>query len=498
MTIGRSLPALFAAVVVSTVTGCDEPIVAPERPLPEGTSPAPPLASSELRVPITVSMDALRAYAESAVPPAVSGQKGLGNFGPAANNELQWSFSRSPLSVSGADGRIAVATSIGGRVTVHGSIQPIRGDLGRFLRRLRPSQPYSQSADVGVDFSASIAPTLRPDWRIEPNLAAQAIVREASARVVGIFDLSFRGELQGPLDAAVENERAKLAQRIVDDQTVRREAEKAWTTLCQPIPVRTGAGGPLLSLRISPIGFEASQPAIGPDGVRLDLGLGARLALVGANEPVGDCPPFPAELSIRPALDGTTVLSVDGTLDAVTVADLLEAQRKANPVWEANGLRVDVDRLALRPNGAGLVLAVEGRFSETRWFGAAARGTVYLTAKPVLDPVRRQLRLDGVALDVASASALDGVAAAFGQLLAPLLAARLEGVTIDLDPTLRTARERANAALAGAGAGAPSGIAVRVATVDDVSLAALWMDPDAIHVRAEAKGRIELAVTEIE
>ena len=491
-TIGASF--LSLAILLA---GCNNNQTIDSRPpLATGAGAVPTAKPSRIRFPVSVSIDTLQQYANVAVPPAVSGSKGLGNFGPAAGNSLSWNLARLPVAVSGGGGRLTVATSIGGSVTVRGSIQPIRGDIGKLLGKLKPSQPYSQTADVGADILASIAPQLQADWSVVPHLAGQAIVREASARIAGIFDLSFRGELQGPVNDAVNRTVADLNARIAADRTLKGKALEAWTKLCEPVPVPVGNGLPDLSLRVSPRGFVATQPVIDASSVRLDLGLDAVVRLVPATTPAEACPPFNETMTIAASTDGVTsvALSADFGYDALNQA--LEAVRSKQPKVSGSGVEAEFSKIALAPLGDLLLLEVDGRFTETSFFGASATGTIYLAARPELDVAGQRLGFSNVSIDAASRDALGRVAVALGSTLSPLIESRLKEMTIDLRPVIEKARDSAAAAAAKL-KDAKGPVRVSEAALDDQSLASLWHDAAGVHVAIEANGRIALEAIDI-
>ncbi len=454
-------------------------------------SSAPEPSVSSIRIPITIAHETLAGFANVSVETSVQGGNQLGNFGPASGNSIRWSLSRTPIAVSGADGRLTVSTAVNGSVTVAGSIKPIRGDIGKLLGRANPSQPYSQTADVGASLTVSAAPELHTDWSIEPNLQASANVHEASARIMGLFDISFRSELQGPLDEAVTKERDKLSELIRSDQSLRNEAMKAWTELCRPIPVVVGDGLPDLSLRIEPKVFAATQPVINAGGVSVELGLEAFVRLTSAGEASGECPPFNETLALAAAPDGGVTISLQAKLDYRSINTALEKVRAANPVVSAPGVEAQLSRVTLSPLGSSLLVTVEGRFAETRFFGAGANGTLYLAVSPELDETEQTVTLRGATLHVESREALLKVAAALSSLLGPAIEARIAAVSFDLKPEIEKLRGDVNkAAEALRTQSGPT--RASEAMLDSIALGALWHDETGVHVTVQATGRVAL------
>ena len=486
----RSISRYLVLALLISLPGCGEPsTVAPSVPAQVGSATVPELTPSQVRLPASVSLETLRAFAETAVPQTISGAKGLGNFGPTSDNNLSWNLIRTPLTITGGGDQLSLSGSIGGTVRVAGKIKPIRGDIGKILGKANPSQPYSQSADVGADIAASISPRLRADWSIDPNLSARAIVREASARIIGVFDLSFRGELQGPVDDAVNKAVADLTSRIASDRTLKSKAAEVWTKLCEPLPVKTGDGLPELSLRVEPRGFIASQPQIDSSGVRIDAGLDATVRLVSANEPVAACPAFNELLTLAALGDGTTTLNLAAKLSYADINQALEKLRAEQSVIKGNGVEAELRKVTLSSLGNKLLLTVDGTFTETALFGASTTGTLYLAATPRLDRVRQTLGFADVTMDQRSRDAIGKVAESLAAVLSPLIEERLTASRIDLKPLAAKAKDDANAAAAALKSGGGP-LKVTEASLTAIDLEQLWHDDTGVHVVIAAKGRL--------
>ena len=174
----------------------------------------------------------------------------------------------------------------------------------------------------------------------------------------------------------------------------------------------------------------------------------------------------------------------------------LEALRIKQPKVSGSGVEAEFTKITISSLGDRLLLTVDGRFTETSWFGASAAGTIYLAATPVLDAAGQTLGFSQVTIDAASRDALGKVAAVLGNALSPLIESRLQEVKIDLKPQIAKAQASANAAATTLKAGTGP-LRVSEAALDGLKLASLWHDESGLHLAIEANGRIALEAIDI-
>jgi hypothetical protein len=486
--------------IVSLSTGCRNVAIGTAAPPVPADMPEETInpAISSLRLPIVLPLPVLRERIEGAIPSGFTGNRSLGNFGPAAENNLEWSLARSPITLTGTGGTLNISATIGGTVRVQGKIRPIRGDIGKLLGKLRPSVPYSQSASLEASSNISISPILQSDWSLEPNIDAHVVMTEAVARIADVFDLSFRGEIQPGLDRQVEQLKQQFAVEIKNNRTLQDEARQLWQRLCEPLTVSMGQGAPDLALIISPKGLFVGQPGFDNGEARIMIGLDAILSLGSSGGETVPCPDFPAELRpLQVESPMQTVLSMPITIgygDLNRLAGL--ALRDAKDVT-AEGVMAKVSRITIGPYGDRLLVSLTGDFKETRWFGVSASGTLHLVAKPILLDGGSALGFSNAEVLGASRAELGAVAATLVSVLAPQIEAAINATRLDLAAPLDDAQRRAEKATAQLLLNVGP-LRVRTAKVNGLSVAGLSHDQSALTLQAQANIALEAEVTRLE
>lgn len=354
-----------------------------------------------------------------------------------------------------------------------------------------------QSAALSGRIAITVRPDLRPEWRLEPNLTAQASISDVSLTIMGNM-LSPSNELKSMLERIINQQLATLQTRLNDTPMLEQSARRAWSEMCRSIPLGAGAPGvPHLWLEFRPVEALSAQPRIDQTGLSLTLGTRAETRVVpAATRP--DCP-FPARLQIvAPMEQGRVNIDVPVDIPFAEVTRLIEAQLKGKtfPVDGGGALKATVRSVKLAASGDRILMSLGVKANETHtWFGLAADVTVHVWGRPDLDRQRRVLRFENVAVDVESEAAF-GVLGFAGRAAAPYLQKTLaDNAVIDLAPLLANARENIEAAVVEFRRNAP-GIVLE-ATVDDVRLAGIQFDSNTLRVIAEADGTVRVNVTRL-
>lgn len=486
------LPALAVAFLSVALAGCwPRDISAPE-PVPGALAAPSPPKPSTITVPVVVALADLQAALETAIPKSEAGFRPDPLGGPIVDDALSWSFQRQPIAVAAQGDRLIISTAIGGTVRVAGRVQPVGGDVGDVLDRLRlnPAVPFSAHADLAATATLSAAPVVRPDWTVDPQLAGGAQVTEARIPVAGITALSVKGEVQPKLDQKVAELVAGLNRKIASDGAVRNAVARAWTDLCRAHPVSVPAewGGPLF-LVVEPVAAHVAAPRFEGGAATLVLGITAVTRLTDA-QAAPACRPLPPATPAAAegfALELPVVLSYPALSRALT-----QAARRA-PATNADGtFQLAVEDIALRPAGTALAIALTIKARETRWLGATYSGTVHLRATPRYDPDTRTFRLADIRLDPGTDAALAD--AGIAQLLAPLLVALVGSeVAHPLAAELDQANAKIQQAVAQLRSRQIPGLAVTRAETDGVRVDAIDLTERAVVVRTSAQGTLAIA-----
>lgn len=488
----RSRSALVPLLLVFPLAGCSPEDISSAGPTVENAATTIPSRPSVVTVPITVALTDLQAALENAVPQSEAGSRPNPIGDPVVDDSLTWEFRRAPISVAGQGDKLVASTSIGGVVRVQGSLRLIRGDLGRLLGSLNPTNvPFSAHADLSAEATLTAAPLLNADWSINPRLAGVARVTEASIPIAGVTSLSVRGEVQPKLDEKVAQLVTRLNARLSADDGLRKAAARAWADLCRAHPLDAPPGlGTKLYLLIEPVAAHVAPPRIDARTMTLTIGVTATTRLVDAVATPA-CVPLP---NISPVQAEGLALDVPISLGYPTLSNALSEEARRKPTRTADGaFELAVEKVTLRPAGSEVVVSVDLKASEKRWFGASYAGTVHLRAAPTYDPGTRVLKLSALRLDTGSDASLSRHGAT-ARLIAPLVIALLGAeISHSLANDLDRANLKVRQAIEDLRNRKVSGLAVTRAEAGDVGIDAIEIGRDAMVFRTSAKGALELA-----
>jgi len=519
----------------------------------------PPLApvtrSSVIVTPVVIKLTAIQDALEQAAPRDLSGKPDIPMPPNMTNADIGWSLARNPFSVVGESDRLVLSSALRGSFHASGQMtnQPggypgppggirggppggfqgppggfrgppggFRGPPGGFLGppggffggsqdsdsqsggsqgQAGTQNETGKTTDQRVEISGSVTltarPNLLPGWRLEPNLAAQVTIADATASILGLnFNLS--NEMKPMLERTINEQVTALQARLVNDPFFEQAARRAWANMCRSIPLGANAlGMPNLWLELRPTRALAAQPRIDETALTLTIGVQAETRIV-SGETKPDCP-FPAQLDLVPQM-GRGRVSIDVPIDIpfVEVNRLVEAQLKGKtfPVDKNGAINATVQSVNLAASDNRLLITLGIRANETKsWFGLAADATVYVWGRPILDRERQMLRFDQVELDVESQAAF-GVLGAAARTAVPYLEKTLaDNAVIDLAPLAANARKNIEAAVADFRNGA-DGVNVDAAVVD-LRLAEIEFDAKILRVIAEADGTVAVTMMKL-
>jgi hypothetical protein len=480
-----------------------------KRPALAEVPPLKPVSRSSVIVtPAAFAYTAIRDALEQAAPRNLTGKRDNPLTQLLQNAEIGWTIARGPLAVSGRPEGLAVTTALNGTFRATGQLAAqagnITGAIGNLLGGALGQQAQGitektldQRADVRGNVTVTSRPSLLPTWRIEPNLAAQVSIADASLSVVGIR-LNVANEIKPLVDKAVNEQVAVLQARVHNDPLVEAAARREWGKLCRSIPI--GAAGPdmpKLWLEVRPTRAFAAQPRTDQTALTVTVGVQAETRIV-PNETKPSCP-FPAQLELVPQLEqGRIAVAVPIDMPFPEVNRLLEAQLKGKTFPEDRGgaFAVTVRGVKVAASGDRLLISLRVKASENKsWFGLGAEASVHVWGRPVVDRERQLLRLTDVALDVDSEAAFGILGAAARAAIPYLEAALADNAVVDLNPLTASARKSIEAAIAEF---RQAGDGVRVdAAVTSLRLVGIEFDSTTLRVVAEADGTVKVAVNKL-
>ena len=342
------------------------------------------------------------------------------------NADIGWTASRGPITATGAQDVLSLATPLTGTLNVTGSLSAkATGAVGDALGGLLGGNVAKQigsiniknlnaSAEIKGNVTVTAGPKIAAAWRIEPNLAAQVNLGDTSLVAAGAR-ISVPAQVKPLIDKNVAEQIALVQARLRNDPTLEQNARVQWAKACRSIPLQgTSAGStmPPLWLEVRPTRAIAAQPRIDATAMILTLGIEAETRITPAEtRPV--CP-FPATITIVPPTPGHVAIGVPVDMPFTEINKILEAQfaGKTFPEDGSGAADVTVKRASVAASGDRLLISLLVNAKEkASFFGLGGEANVHIWGRPVLDQAQQMLRLTDIQLAVESEAAFGLLAA---------------------------------------------------------------------------------------
>jgi hypothetical protein len=482
-------------------SGINKPVLAALPPLP------PVNRASSIIAPITIPLAVIRDAADRAAPRNFAGKADNPVGQILQNADIGWTASRGAISATGADNTLSLTTPLSGTLKVKGSLSAeAEGAIGNALGNLLGGNVAKQIGRVNIknlnanaEIKGNVVMTARPvltaNWRIDPEMSAQVHLGDTNLSVAGAR-VNVPSQVKPVIDRAVNEQLASLQQRIRNDPALERGARVQWAQMCRSIPLQGAAGLQDLYLELKPVRAVAVQPRIDASNVTLTLGIEAETRITGtATKP--DCP-FPATLTIVPAMPGKLNIGVPIDLPFTAINRVIEAQLvgKTFPEDGSGPVGVTVKRASVAAAGDRLLISLLVHATEKKsWFGFGGEATVHIWGKPVLDQAQQTLRLTDIRLAVESETAFGLLGAAAHAAMPYLQQALADRATIDLKPFASSARDNIAAVIANIQK-SEDGVRLR-AQITSLKLADIAFDSKTLRVIAEAAGAVNVEVSKL-
>lgn len=469
--------------------------LSPSKPLAPVPIEAPVLSTplSSVFLPVSISIGAIQDHLDQNVPMVFQGTEDDPVHHKAVlDDELYWVARRGPIDVHGVDGRLWLGVPAVGKATVSGKLRPVRGTVGKILRRATGGAsdvPFNVSADVHAKLSATVDPLLLPDWRIQANIASRVDVQKAEVPIAGIARVSVRSPVRNALQQKVGRQLARLEKRVLDDDRLKKLAAREWLRLHK---VERLAEQPATWLVVRPTRVEATKISIGQHDVTLGLGIEAETkVLVTEDPPVNPASELPL-LEHAEAREGALRLNTLGIAPWSHLNAALLHQLGQGSVHGSDGTLLHVHDATLAPWGDGLLLTIDLEAERGRFYKAGGR--LYLTARPRLDVQRQRLVLDGLDFSLETKDTLTEMAV---WLMQPTILEALEKkTTLDLSAYIARARNKAERAIDRFVADMPQGVELS-ASLQELAITGLRVTRDALQVTAGASVRTEASLSRL-
>jgi hypothetical protein len=464
--------------------------------------PAAPRTSTII-APVAITLAAIRDAADRGTPRNFAGKAANPVEQLLQNADINWTAVRGPISASGAGDVLTLATPLTGTLNITGALSSkVTGAVGDVLGGLLGANAAKQigsiniknvnaSAEIKGNVGIAARPQVSPNWRIEPNLAAQVDLGDTNLSVAGMR-VSVPAQMKPVIDKAINDQLAAVQARIRNDPALEQNARAQWGKLCRSIPLQ-GAGSalPPLWLELRPIRAVAAQPRIDASAVNLTIGLEAETRITP--QPTKPECPFPAQLTIVPPAPGRVAIGVPIDMPFTELSKLLEAQfaGKTFPEDRSGSVDVTIKHVELAPSGDRLLISLLVDAKEKKsFFGFGGEATVHIWGRPALDQAQQMLRLTDIQLAVESEGLLGSAARAAVPYLQKALA---EKAVVDLKPLASNAQQRIAAVISDFQKN-ENGVRV-AAEITTLRLAGIAFDSKTLRVIAEANGAINVSVT---
>jgi len=468
----------------------------------------PQTRTSLVVAPTSIALAAIREVMEAAAPRDFSNQSSNPVSEFLSKNEIGVTMARGPISVGGRPEGLVISTPLNGTLRVTGKLATqagkLTGQLGGLINRsigqqveALTGQVLDQGADVRGDVAVTSRPEITPEWRLNPNLAAQVRIGDGALTVAGL-KISVAKEVKPLIDKTVNEQMTALDARLRNDPFIEAAARREWAKMCRSIPLGgAGSGLPDLWLELRPTRAFTAQPRIDSGNVTLTVGVSAETRiLTQATKP--SCP-FPARLEIVPqAEQGRLGIAVPIDLPFTKVSELLEAQLKGRrfPEDGSGAVDVEVQHAAIGASGDRLLISLRVKAREKKsWFGFGAQADVHIWGRPVLDREKQLLRMTDMELAVESEAAFGLLGAAARAAMPYLQDAMAQNAVVDLKPFAANARQKIGAALADFQKDS-GGVRIEAA-IRELRLAGIEFDSKTLRVITEASGTVRVTVTKL-
>jgi hypothetical protein len=365
--------------------GCSGTRVQAPSPGPASAPVLAPIGSLEAGhasffFPVAVPLAEVRRIAEANLPPRMSDERKQEISSALQDDFYRYALERGPVEVGFSAGRLVFSFPVHGSLTLGGRLAGL---------------PVQQTVEFSGRVRGTALPSITPDWRPDPQPAAQVELDRADLKVLSVFSVSVRSFLEQQLNPILNRELRRAAGGLLADLALRRKAEAAWRSLHV---ARRAVEGENLWIRFQPLEISLARITEKDGVLHTGLGIAGEISLA-----LGRPLAAPAVLLLPP-------LRVDGMDGERTGGFEMEVPVAASPEelsrWADRALRglrfhagrdreMEITSAGLGVDGDRMILTLDFRTG-------GREGRLSLRGHPVLDPGTRVLRLADLQYDLAS------------------------------------------------------------------------------------------------
>src|SRR5258708_6889833 len=289
---------------------------------PRGGGPAPVLVElpplspvskrSFVLAPVAIALTAIRDAADRAAPRNFAGKADNPVSQILQNADIGWTAARGPITATGGQDVLSLATPLTGKLNVTGSLSSkatgavgdaLAGVLGGNVAKQIGSvniKSLNASAEIKGNVTFTSRPKLAAAWHLEPNLAGQVTLGDTSLVMAGAR-VTVPAQVKPIIDKNVADQISAVETRLRNDLSFEQGAPVQWAKACRSIPLQGASAGstlPPLWLEMKPTRAIAAQPRFHAAAVPVTLGIEAETRITPA-QTKPPCP-LPAQIHIIP------------------------------------------------------------------------------------------------------------------------------------------------------------------------------------------------------
>lgn len=235
---------------------------------------------------------------------------------------------------------------------------------------------------AGLDLSLAVDYALDADWRADPQVEVTHGWAQEPRLALGPLKVGVRKPVDAQLTPKLAEAGAEIRAKLMAQDELRDEVERAWADLHRPSQTPDGAW-----MAMTPRTLSVGDPRVVGDALEIPIALGARVRLVvGERPPDLPVPPLPA----RVPPEGPPGLRIAASIELpwATVSDEVAAVLASTP-FESDVGTVRATGAELYPSGERVALGVSLALD-----GSGPLGTVWFLGRPVLDAASTSVRLE--------------------------------------------------------------------------------------------------------
>ena len=364
------------------------------RPVQSAVSVKPPIHATskisditELNLPLSIPIDALREAAEKYVPETYTDV----DDDPTdllVDDTLTYHLNRGKISMAIKGNGVTFSFPVSGTVNADGKV-----NLG--VARFNTSA----HAEVEGIISGSIAFKILPDWRLEPDLDFKVDIKKASIPIKRFGKISLRTFLEEKLTEKISKKKKRLTKKVMDKDLIRNKVQDVWKKMHR---IKRINKKPIVWATVVPqeVGFMPLL-ADGADALKIGIKLTLKTGITVSDTKPAISSSLLPDAKILKGITDSFSLRVPVKADMATLNRFIEKKTAGRTEEPLKDLIVFVERAELMSYGDNQVTAVLFVQASHKRFGLNTEGRFYVHGEVLYNPESGKIRFVNSGYDVA-------------------------------------------------------------------------------------------------